>query len=1781
MTPFLSALPSLLLQAATLSPSTVPATGRFETVLTLDAPGAVHLSARSASGTSCELIDRVRGPFASSGSAGTSNCELDLLLDAGQYKVRLDSSKKGKGQVQLSATPFVELNPTPVRLAPGTGVLTALKPGQQASYWLSVTTRQVPFVRVAGRHAGEVRLWRNGEWLEPQTMRHSQNSPLAGQPQHEWWLDSVLEPGEYLLVAYGRDSTKIAGASVDDSLTVESGFPQAGPSVTSVAFTLPASGVTTVRVPSQYLAAVVGLDAPPAGPVTLGVHDVRGETSGLGSASTCRIEKASLTPECSATGGTNNPTPGFEVIIVRGPPGTRGLLEWAPYRSDSSAWLGNGGGGYYGSPAGRIDFQVGTSGHYLTGIHDLPLDVDSAPQGCQLERMNRDWSETTGIVARQVTRIGDGEHLEKAFNYDGNGAIVWFEVGAATGGKGLLEKTGLSSRKYRVEAQGGLKSHCEIFRLEGKGTLNRLTESKPDDKACNQVTALTPGVYQVQLYDGVYGAEKLVIKEDGAKGTTLAPAQVGCLFPDVNLEAGNYRLTLARRDSAVATRGFMLRPLPLLTSTTAHLVLEGKGSLSLPLAASGPLDVRSSGGGMFGCALTRTSVGTTAGVCSLPAVSVGEVLTLTNPTAAPMQLTLGHAGTAPVLGPLSVWTPKLTPLTRILPDSAMPYDFDRNQSQAVSFDVATPGLYNVTTLGLLGTECRLRTPVVEQVASNSGGGRGRNCLVQTYLQKGRYLLTVRTVGSSKGRGSIFLTRRPPREFASVVGEGQAFFRVDANELVQQKITIRTAGGYTLGTAGQGQTLNCRIEDAEGWPLERVPVPCKLSRELQAGTYLWTQLPLTVESMRRTKLEKHRDALVLRGNRPHALEYFTWYDAELGPDGKDEFLFKLEGETDLDVVLTGGMQGRVYLVEDGKLPRPVEVIPPQGVAAPQQEEQAPQEQGQEEQARPSYADNPDQGSCEGEGCPEQGYQQQEQQQTQAAQPMEAQAAPPPPSGARLHLAAGSYKIIAEHSRGDVNISYRLHLGSALLLPGMGREVPVPSTVDLSVPRNGTLRIKTVGDADVRCRLFDATGRLVLEGSENGADWNCAIAEPVQQGRYRLVVESETQAAGTTTLSLALPPSDEKGPVTDAAKLALGAPVVTLKVPVPATDAVQELGFTAKTPFSCALEDPTGTVAARRLRVTDCGLLVRPSGEGWKVRLWTTDGAANVVSALRTRPVKAGSGKLEAGQAMTVQVEKAGRWATDARAFCLPDAERGLLLPCGPEVSLEKGPVLFATFGPDSMSLPMDEVKVPSSDAAVAMELSKTPHVQTVTGDSDSVFLMSATVGHGERAAPACRFDGAGTAKETRGSGCFAASHMGKDAVGRLWAPTTGSMPTQVTRRSVRVPSRADALTPGRVRLAFKDGVGLFALPSGRARVELTVPRDGWAVQLGDDGSALDLCAPQGELRQCVFNGQGGKVLLVAPANAAEASTVLLEGAPVSAVFAGLYEDSPRQAGSVRLTVAAQDTERTLSVVGAQRCLLLLAGGERVGDCRATLPAKVASELLLDYGVQPFRAVAWVKGKERQAVLGFEPPSAAGPGLAPSVSVPLQNGRADRALMLDKESVVRIKADSGVCALYKGNELVAVDGLESGCEVVRLLAPGAWRVVVRPFAGRALPGSLTWTAEAMSVLGEGVGAEAWLAPGAVRLFRFDTKAKGRVGLGLQARSEVLECLVSDAAFNTVGEGCHQYLALDKGSYFLLVRNPARPGAVPLALKPVVLGLAGDTQQIPDEYLKEFFQRVEVTP
>src|SRR5437588_6953817 len=199
----LLAIASALLGAVAVQPASVPARGEQEAIVRLDRAAMVRLTAAAPSGVRCEIVDHVRGPFASSGEPGKSSCDLELLLDGGTYKLRLHAPSGGQGRIELAAREFTELNDPPRRLGPGAADTRELRPGQQASYWLRAEEKGRLFVRVYGRTAGEVRLWRAGQWLEPVEPSGGPLAPRPGRQIYEWWIEPEVAAGDYLMTVYG------------------------------------------------------------------------------------------------------------------------------------------------------------------------------------------------------------------------------------------------------------------------------------------------------------------------------------------------------------------------------------------------------------------------------------------------------------------------------------------------------------------------------------------------------------------------------------------------------------------------------------------------------------------------------------------------------------------------------------------------------------------------------------------------------------------------------------------------------------------------------------------------------------------------------------------------------------------------------------------------------------------------------------------------------------------------------------------------------------------------------------------------------------------------------------------------------------------------------------------------------------------------------------------------------------------------------------------------------------------------------------------------------------------------------------------------------------------------------------------------------------------------------------------------------------------------------------------------------------------------------------------
>ena len=93
------------------------------------------------------------------------------------------ADEKGSGDVGLSVQSFTEMNDALApQLIEHKLVSNELHDFQQRSYWLHLTSRKTVLLEAAGRSLGDLRLWRDGNWLLDLQSESEIIEPEAGKP---------------------------------------------------------------------------------------------------------------------------------------------------------------------------------------------------------------------------------------------------------------------------------------------------------------------------------------------------------------------------------------------------------------------------------------------------------------------------------------------------------------------------------------------------------------------------------------------------------------------------------------------------------------------------------------------------------------------------------------------------------------------------------------------------------------------------------------------------------------------------------------------------------------------------------------------------------------------------------------------------------------------------------------------------------------------------------------------------------------------------------------------------------------------------------------------------------------------------------------------------------------------------------------------------------------------------------------------------------------------------------------------------------------------------------------------------------------------------------------------------------------------------------------------------------------------------------------------------------------------------------------------------------------
>ena len=141
-------------------------------------------------------------------------------------KSEASAPRKAQGDAHLTVSPFHAAAPASASLLRGGQFDGDLADLQQRSFWIIVDKPGSVFVEAAGRALRDLRLWRNG--VDLMTLKSSMVSiePKPGHALTRARLQGSVEPGLYLVTAYGGAALPWADGEAAQPFHIRIGPPE-------------------------------------------------------------------------------------------------------------------------------------------------------------------------------------------------------------------------------------------------------------------------------------------------------------------------------------------------------------------------------------------------------------------------------------------------------------------------------------------------------------------------------------------------------------------------------------------------------------------------------------------------------------------------------------------------------------------------------------------------------------------------------------------------------------------------------------------------------------------------------------------------------------------------------------------------------------------------------------------------------------------------------------------------------------------------------------------------------------------------------------------------------------------------------------------------------------------------------------------------------------------------------------------------------------------------------------------------------------------------------------------------------------------------------------------------------------------------------------------------------------------------------------------------------------------------------------------------------------------
>jgi hypothetical protein len=857
------------------------ANGRHLAEIVVTKPGMYHIVAESGQGSRLELIDRMKGIIAASGSEGNIDGKIDVILDIGTYRLAVYSVKNGLGNVNIKVSNFQNQqavkNITEFPQLQAYQMVTAeLYPFQQYSVWINNTERKQFNLEAMGRSLNTCLLWKNGLWLSEVKPSRNTYEAKIGQPMTYVEFHQTLNPGLYLLTCYGTTPNKWAVESSKQPLYLRMGIPQ-----------LPETGMEKLTISpfgrDVYLASkntnFFQVSRDQKKDTNLNIHSYRDNQSRFKRGyrnSHSKISKKSKFPWCQIKTRDRQ----TQVVVLQAQPGDTLRLRYLNNRIKDT----------FNKKKGRYWISTLESVEGLDNLELTPFLLDN-----------------NKLVNAQIPQVGFKDFIKRKMNLFGKSQI-WV----------LVQNEG----KYQIIENQKFPGQGRYFLYNNR---NKKVRSISGDQKNQYV--LKKGYYSLSISPEKPGILEFVMGHlsledqsdvlfDPLQADVKSKVPPSFILSDLNIKYSNRTKFEINQRFSVSV-GIINRKLPLNLTESLPVYLNANQEVLIRFDAKEDeqLLVTPNRSGQFDLKLDGVPIQSGEDI----AKGSHELLLRNRGIQKDIFIVETIAQNVNILDldQIAEQIKTKDQYADLVLDQVNYQHFERLESKSFRLVITEPGIYRLETLGLLAMRLNVRTKTITEMFTGEANGNGRNALIQQYLKSGIYYLTAQTIGKSLGKAGIVVAKSVSKNMPFLVPGGIDRQTVKPNEAVIYPIQIKKSGTYQIQTLGLQKTFQVRFDDSLGWPLVKPGQPGSIKQHLEPGIYDYYLLPSALRSKRITsvfrvmgteKQAKNQNPKVIQLNQRISA---VWRETE----DRQEDRYELDIPAELDIHFSLSKNFEVNILQD--------------------------------------------------------------------------------------------------------------------------------------------------------------------------------------------------------------------------------------------------------------------------------------------------------------------------------------------------------------------------------------------------------------------------------------------------------------------------------------------------------------------------------------------------------------------------------------------------------------------------------------------------------------------------------------------------------------------------------------------------------------------------------------------------------------------------------------------------------------------------------------------------